>query len=95
MSGGEEEDRCGDVPEEVKKTFLAFSDDGIQMHEDDLRRFLIDQQGRTDEDALEEAERILSEKSEFLLEDFYGYLFDSELNPPIRSSQVVCVVSVD
>ncbi|KMZ66676.1 Phosphoinositide phospholipase C [Zostera marina] len=58
------------------------------MHEDDLRRFLIDQQGRTDEDALEEAERILSEKSEFLLEDFYGYLFDSELNPPIRSSQV-------
>lgn len=85
-SGG---DRCVYVPDDVKEAFAEFSDDGVQMQADDLQRFLIDRQGSTGEDASGEAERVFqifqSKKPEFLLEDFHQYLFDAELNPPIKS----------
>lgn len=83
MSGRES---CGEVPEDVKEAFEAFSDDGVQMHADDLRRFLTDRQGSTEEDASGEAERVFQIfESKFLLEHFHQYLFDTELNPPIKS----------
>lgn len=93
-SGG---DSCDGVPDDVKEAFAAFSDDGIRMHVDGLRRFLIDRQGSTGEDALGEADWVFqifrSKKPEFLLEDFQQYLFDTELNPPIKS-QVVAILKI-
>lgn len=83
MSGRES---YGEVPDDVKEAFGAFSDDGVQMHADNICHFLIDRQGSTEEDASGEAERLFQIfGSKFLLEDFHQYLFDTELNPPIKS----------
>lgn len=54
---------------------------------DDLHSFLVDQQGHTEEEAREIIERIISPNG-LSLEHFQNYLFDVELNPPIRPSEV-------
>ncbi|ONK67925.1 uncharacterized protein A4U43_C05F5260 [Asparagus officinalis] len=87
-------------PADVRSAFSRFTEGGgIHMSAAQLRRFLEDGQG-DGEVASEEAERILDqirhrrrhhligkmERSPTIsVEDFHHYLFDEELNPPIRS----------
>lgn len=84
------------LDDDVMEAFAAFSDDGFQMHVDDLRRFLIDRQGTAEEDASDEAELIFQifrlKKPEFLVTDFNQFLFDTELNPPIKSQVLLVVI---
>ncbi|KAI3682128.1 hypothetical protein L2E82_50160 [Cichorium intybus] len=86
-------------PSDVKDAFKKYSDDGIHMTPDQLRRFLEEYQGDDGHDAsISEAERIVEQilhkrhhLSKFInrkalsLEDFHHFLFSADLNPPIRS----------
>ena len=86
-------------PTDVKEAFKKYSGDGIHMTADQLRRFLVEYQGDDGHYAsISEAERIVEQVlhkrhhlSKFMnrkalsLEDFHHYLFNTDLNPPIRS----------
>ena len=86
-------------PTDVKEAFKKYSDDGIHMTADQLRRFLEDYQGDNEHDSsISEAERIVEQilhkrhhlakfinRKALSLEDFHHFLFSVDLNPPIRS----------
>ncbi|CAI9288105.1 unnamed protein product [Lactuca saligna] len=86
-----------DPPPDVKEAFGKYSDDGIHMTADQLRRFIEECQGG-DGVSISDVERIVEQvlhkrhpitslinRKTFTLEDFHHYLFNSELNPPIIS----------
>ncbi|KAI3772230.1 hypothetical protein L6452_03411 [Arctium lappa] len=86
-------------PTDVKEAFNKYSDDGVHMTADHLRRFLEECQGGDGNAvSITDAERILEQilhkrhhlakfihRRALSLEDFHHFLFSTELNPPIRS----------
>ncbi|KAI3694659.1 hypothetical protein L1987_77627 [Smallanthus sonchifolius] len=86
-------------PSDVKEAFTNYSGDGIHMTADQLRRFLEEQHGGDgDTVSISEAEHILEQihhkrhhlvksvnRKSLSIEDFHHFLFNTELNPPIRS----------
>ncbi|KAI3682129.1 hypothetical protein L2E82_50161 [Cichorium intybus] len=86
-------------PTDVKEAFKKYSGDGIQMTADQLRRFLKEYQCDDSHDAsISKAERIVEQtlhkrhhlaklinRKALSLEDFYHFLFSTDLNPPIKS----------
>ncbi|KVI03680.1 phosphoinositide phospholipase C 4-like [Cynara cardunculus var. scolymus] len=88
-----------DPPSDVKEAFEKYCDGGIHMTADQLRRFIEEcQSGDGEAVSISEAERLVEQvlhkrhplalfinRKILTLEDFHHYLFNSELNPPIRS----------
>lgn len=91
---------AGEAPDEIKKLFDHYSENGI-MNPDHLQRFLIDVQKEvktTRDDAQNMIERCTSElkhlnifhRKVLNLEAFFKYLF-SDLNPPVESLGVIAL----
>lgn len=88
-----------DPPSDVKEAFNEYSDSGIHMNVNQLKRFIEERQGGNGGVVLSsDVERIVEQvlhkrhpitslinRKSFTLEDFHHYLFNSELNPPIGS----------
>ncbi|CAI9298025.1 unnamed protein product [Lactuca saligna] len=81
-------------PTDVKEAFKKYSGDGIHMTTDQFRRFLEEYQGDDGHEAERMVEQILYKRhhlAKFInrnslsLEDFHHFLFNTDLNPPIRS----------
>ncbi|KAK1434841.1 hypothetical protein QVD17_00595 [Tagetes erecta] len=74
-------------PSDVKQAFEKYSGDGNHMTVDQLRLFLVEDHGVLISDVgsvIEEIVKSISVKY-LSLEDFHHFLFDTKLNPPIRS----------
>ncbi|XP_023745045.1 phosphoinositide phospholipase C 4 [Lactuca sativa] len=81
-------------PTDVKEAFKKYSGDGIHMTADQFRRFLEEYQADDGQEAERIVEQILHKRhhlAKFVnrkslsLEDFHHFLFNTDLNPPIRS----------
>ncbi|KAF3454247.1 hypothetical protein FNV43_RR04694 [Rhamnella rubrinervis] len=82
-------------PSDVKEAFKKYSDGGIHMNAEQLRRFLADVQA-DDGVSISDAERIVEQvlhkrhhiakftRHTLTLDDFHHYLFSADFNPPIR-----------
>ncbi|KAK4275160.1 hypothetical protein QN277_018290 [Acacia crassicarpa] len=82
-------------PEEVRELFNKYAEGGAHMTAEQLHRFLVEVQGENgdDIDVRQIVEQVLQKRHHITkfarhnltLDDFYSYLFSSELNPPIGS----------
>ncbi|CAH9074726.1 unnamed protein product [Cuscuta europaea] len=83
-------------PADVKEAFNKYAEQGTHMSAEQLRRFLVEEQGQTDAtaaDAEEIVHKILQKhhliskltRRTLTLDDFHHFLFNAELNPPIIS----------
>lgn len=85
-------------PSDVKDMFKLYSGDGIHMTPDHFRRFLNDEVGHGQAVSISEADRIVDQilhkrhhlvklinRKSLNLDDFFHFLFNTDLNPPIRS----------
>ncbi|KAI3461660.1 hypothetical protein Pfo_018323 [Paulownia fortunei] len=85
-------------PEDVKEAFRKYAEGGTHMTAEQLRRFLVEAQGESDDaTAAAEAETILQQilqkrhliakftRHALTVEDFHHYLFSADLNPPIHN----------
>lgn len=91
-------------PEDVKAAFAAYAEGGAHMTAEQLRRFMVEEQGEAGATAAY-AERVMEQvrqlrrpshlarlsKLAFALDDFHHYLFSEELNPPIQSQVCSCL----
>ncbi|KMZ66673.1 Phosphoinositide phospholipase C [Zostera marina] len=77
-----------DPPSDVKEVFANYS--STKMSTKNLHDFLVHRQGNTDEEARKIGETIFKHKFKhpLSLKDFHRYLFDVELNSPIKASEV-------
>lgn len=96
-----------DPPSDVKEAFDKYSEGGIHMTVDQLRKFIEECQGGNGGSiTVPEVEKIVEQvlhkrhpitslinRKSFTLEDFHHYLFSSELNPPIGSQVCFCFVN--
>lgn len=87
-------------PLDIKEAFKKYSGDKMHMTSDQLRKFLEEYQGGGDQSvSISDTDRIVEQilhkrhhhlaklihRKSISLEDFHYFLFNTELNPPIRS----------
>ncbi|XP_071696710.1 phosphoinositide phospholipase C 6-like isoform X2 [Rutidosis leptorrhynchoides] len=83
-------------PDDVREAFKKYSGDGINMSADQFRRFL--DEFHNEQVSIAEAERLVDQivhkhhhlvkfmnRKSLNLDDFHHFLFNTDLNPPIRS----------
>ncbi|KAL3518059.1 hypothetical protein ACH5RR_020648 [Cinchona calisaya] len=83
-------------PTDVKEAFKKYAQGGTHMNADQLRRFLVEEQGEA-EATLGDAEAIVQQilqkrhhiskftRHTLTLDDFFHFLFNADLNPPMHS----------
>uniref|UniRef100_A0A5B6YSH2 Phosphoinositide phospholipase C n=1 Tax=Davidia involucrata TaxID=16924 RepID=A0A5B6YSH2_DAVIN len=83
-------------PPDVKEAFKKYSEGGVHMTAEQLRRFLVEIQGESGA-TISDAERIVEQllqkrhhiakftRHSLTLDDFHHYLFSADFNPPIGS----------
>lgn len=84
-------------PEDVRAAFDKYADGGAQMTVDQLRRFLVEEQGEAEEGAAAAAEAAVQQilqrrhhiakftRHALTLDDFHHYLFSPDLNPAMNT----------